>query len=47
VGGTTENEKDRHSPCLLFFIKKSKKIKVQSPSRLFSKGLEAILVGVV
>jgi len=19
VGGTTENEKDRHSPCLLFF----------------------------
>jgi len=23
VGGTTENEKDRHSPCLLFFLKKA------------------------
>ena len=34
-------------PLPSFFYKKSKKIKVQSPSRLFSKGLEAILVGVV
>jgi len=23
VGGTTENEKDRHYPCLLFFKKKA------------------------
>jgi len=47
VGGITKNEKGRHLPCLLFLTKKRKKIKVQSYQRLFSWGLEAILVGVV
>ena len=27
MGGTTENEKDRHSPCLLFFLKNKQKNK--------------------
>ena len=47
-GGRYHRKRKRSTlPLPSFFYKKSKKIKVQSPSRLFSEGLQAILVGVV
>ena len=47
-GGMYHRKRKRSTlPLPSFFFKKSKKIKVQSPSRLFSEGLQAILVGAV
>ena len=48
-GGMYHRKRKRSTPPLpsSFFIKKRKKIKVRSYQRLFSWGLEAILVGVV
>jgi len=38
VGGITENEKDRHSPCLLFFKKKHKKWRYKHLQDFFHRG---------
>jgi len=39
VGGITENEKGRHLPCLLFFIKKKEKNKGTIVPKTFFMGV--------
>jgi len=39
VGSITENEKDRHSPCLLFFLKKSIKNEGTITFKTFFRGV--------